>query len=140
MTQLKDLYEVANRDGIEVLKFDCPNCGSISLMTDDRKCYIGIDNSAFESNAEVVVRLAHELGHCERGAFYNIHSSYDIRGKHEYRADKWAIQQVIPYDELIDVCKNGCTERWQLADYFGVTEDFVTRAFEIYQNMGYSFK
>ncbi len=140
MTQLKDLYEVADRDGIEVLKIDCPKCGSISLMTDDKQCYIGIDSNAFESNAEEVVRLAHELGHCERGAFYNIHSSFDIREKHEYRADKWAIQQLMPYDEIIQACKSGYVECWQLADYFGVTEDFVHRAFSIYQNMGCSFR
>ncbi|MBD5384434.1 MAG: hypothetical protein HDR72_05490 [Ruminococcaceae bacterium] len=46
----------------------------------------------------------------------------------------------MPYNELINACQQGNTEAWQLAEYFGVTEDFVLRAFEIYRNMGYSFE
>jgi len=35
-------------------------------------------------------QLAHELGHCECGAFYNRYSPFDLVGKHERRADCWA--------------------------------------------------
>ena len=83
--------------------------------------------------------MAHELGHCKRGAFYNQYSSFDIRSRHEYRADKWAVQQIIPYEELISACESGYTERWELAEYFDVTENFITKAFEVYSALGYNF-
>ena len=74
------------------------------------------------------VHLAHEIGHCVCGAFYNPYSSFDIRQKHEHRADKWAIKKLIPVDELDEAVAAGHTELWDLADYFGVTEEFMKKA------------
>lgn len=141
MTKLDDLYNIAEESNIPVINFEIKNekVAALSVCDDDGDCIIAIDFRKAASSAERKVIMAHELGHCERGAFYNQYSDFDIRSRHEYRADKWAVQQITPYDELIDACKQGYKERWQLADYFGVTEDFICRAFEIYRNMGYCF-
>lgn len=136
---LKTLYALAERDRVEILDADCPECLSMSLMTDDGDCYVGIDERAVHSENEKLVRIAHELGHCETGSFYTRRCEFDLIEKHEYRADKWAVQRLIPYDELIRICQKGINEIWEIAEYFGVTEDFVRRARAIYQNMGYSF-
>ena len=48
--------------------------------------------------------------------------------KHENRADKWAIQRLIPLPELDAARADGHTELWELAEYFGVTEDFMRKA------------
>ena len=52
----------------------------------------------------------------------------DIRKKHENRADKWAIQRLIPLSELDAARAAGHTELWDLAEYFGVTEDMMRKA------------
>ncbi|MCD8322375.1 MAG: hypothetical protein LUC89_05765 [Oscillospiraceae bacterium] len=66
-------------------------------------------------------------------SFYNCYSSYDLRQRHENRADKWAIKKLIPKDELEEIVAEGVTEPWELAEHFGVTEDFIRKAVRWYQ-------
>ena len=62
------------------------------------------------------------------GAFYNRWAVCDIRKKHELRADKWAIQRMIPEDELDLAVAEGYTDISSLAEHFGVTEEFMKKA------------
>lgn len=132
MTNIAALHELADSHDISIDYIQCPECGSMSLSLDG-KCYIGIDKNA--TDKEELVHTAHELGHCETGSFYNRYSKFNIISKYEYKADKWAIQQLMPIEEFVNAVNEGCTEPWQLADYFGVTEDFVLRAYDIYKAM-----
>lgn len=95
-------------------------------------CYIGMDPFQIETTAQERVHLAHELGHCETGSFYNAYADLDIRGKQEKRADCWAVARLVPADELEYAVNCGMVEIWELAEYFNVTEDFVRKAAEIY--------
>lgn len=126
-----ELYEMANTNHIEVMKFDLPLNGSISVK-DNEKCFIGLDS--YENSAEERVHLAHELGHCITGSFYNIYSNLDIREKHENRATKWAIKKLIPFDELTKYLNDGIVQKWELAEIFNVTEDYIDKAFSLYFN------
>lgn len=65
---------------------------------------------------------------CVQGAFYNPHAVLDAREKHEKRADKWAIEALIPADDLEQAIADGYTEIWSLAEHFNVTEDFMKKA------------
>jgi len=78
------------------------------------------------------VHLSHELGHCATGSFYSIHTKVDSRRRHENRADKWAVQKLIPVEALDDAIASGCTELWELAERFGVTESFIKKAVCLY--------
>jgi hypothetical protein len=130
----RDLYTIAREQGIEVYSFPMDENGSSSEMTNSGNCYIAIDNWAL-SNAETErVHLAHELGHCVTGSFYNPYSKLDIRGKHEHKADKWAIEHVIPLDMLFGSFRNGITEPWELAETFCVPQWFMDKALDYYQN------
>lgn len=60
-------------------------------VEESRQCYIAIPRGL--SSVDEKEALAHELGHCEYGGFYNRHSKYDIRAKAERRADKWGFCQ-----------------------------------------------
>ena len=95
------------------------------------KCFVAIDPFKIENTADEKVKLAHELGHCETGAFYNEYSKFDIRAKHERRADKWAIKKLVPEDELKEAC-TFCNNRYELAEHFGVTEDFMQKVLDYY--------
>ena len=77
--------------------------------------------------------LAHELGHCEYGGFYNRYSKYDIRAKAERRADKWAFAKLVPYGQLMQAVRHGITEVWELAELFDVSCEFMYRAISYYQ-------
>ncbi|MBQ2997292.1 MAG: ImmA/IrrE family metallo-endopeptidase [Oscillibacter sp.] len=125
MTYLPDLYQFAESRGIDVDWFHMERATSLSMPFPDSSCCIAIDPWRMETIAQETVALAHELGHCETGNFYNPHAVLDVRKKHENRADKWAIQRLIPQQALDEAVANGCTEVWQLAEYFNVTEEFV---------------
>lgn len=105
-------------------------------MTVSGECYVGIDPMQLETEAEERVHLAHELGHCITGSFYNMYSDADIRRRHEIRADRRAAAWLVPVEELKSVIEKGMTEIWTLAEYFDVTEDFLRKAIENYSVMG----
>lgn len=122
------LYDLAKQQNIEVIQYPMSINGSMSIMLEDGSCYIGIDESVQDGGVQERVHLSHEIGHCATGSFYNIHAAIDHRQRHENRADKWAIQQLITVDDLDEAVAQGYTEIWELAEHFGVTEDFVKKA------------
>lgn len=130
--ETNDLYNLAEQEGIQIDRFDLGKTNSVAINTMD-KLYVGLDKSI--SGAEERVCLAHEIGHCETMSFYNINSPLDVRGKHERRANVWAIKAMIPYKAYIYALKHGCTEIYLLADYFNVTEDFMRKAVEYYKSV-----
>ena len=103
------------------------------MIDEDGRCYIAIDPTKITSGADEKTKIAHELGHCVTGSFYNVYSSCDFRQRHEARADKWAIKRLLPEDELHDAVANGHTELWELADVFDVTIDLVRKAVSWYK-------
>lgn len=132
MTDLPTLYKYAEDEGIDVDLREMKRASSLSVPLPDGSCAIAIDPRVC-TDAEKTVRLAHELGHCEKGAFYNKWATCDVRMKHEVKADKWAIKMLIPEDELMNAIKSGM-EIWDLAEMFNVTEDFIRKAVCLYTN------
>ena len=122
------LFKEAQDSNIPIMYLSIPENGSMCIQSDSQKCYIGMDYGVLKNEADKRVHLAHELGHCKTGSFYNRWAAMDIRQKHEHRADKWAIEKIIPVDELDKAVADGYTEMWELADRFGVTEDFMRKA------------
>ena len=135
--ELKNLYAFARQQNIEVFPYPLPKTGSLSFMEDSGECYIGMDDSVRDGDVQERVHLGHELGHCVTGSFYNIHAAVDCRRRHENKADKWAVQTLIPVEELDDAIAEGCTEVWELAERFGVTEEFIrkTVCYYVHGNM-----
>lgn len=125
----QDLYDFAAQKCIDVMKIDCTQSGSVSLMT-DTGYYVGLDINA--NGIQEKVMLAHEIGHCQTGAFYNRYSKLNIISKLEYKADKWAIKKLLPEDELERALAKGYTEVWQLAEYFEISEELIRKAFWVY--------
>ena len=130
--QIRNLYELARQQNIEVLSYPMPQNGSMSVMLEDGACVIGMDQAVRDGGVQERVHLSHELGHCVTGSFYNIYAAVDCRQRHENRANKWAIQTLIPVEALDDAIAEGCTEVWELAERFQVTEDFIRKAVCLY--------
>lgn len=135
--KLIELYEQAERDGIEVDWFPLCWTESLSIRQEDGTNSIAINPWKMETAAQETVCLAHELGHCETGAFYNPYTPFDVVKKHENKADKWAIKRLISKEEIDLAASDGIQDIPSLADHFGVTEDFMKKAvcFYTYGNL-----
>lgn len=122
-----DLYAYAERRNIDVDWIPMRRATSLSVPLGDRYA-IALDPWKLGSLAQETVCLAHELGHCETGSFYNQYASLDVRQRHENRADKWAIQHLIPVEELDEAVAEGCEDIPALSEHFCVTEDLMRKA------------
>ena len=120
---LLQIYQFAEKQGISIDELNMGHSVAISLP----QGWIAIDPKRLPTQVEKKECLAHELGHVETGAFYNVDSPCDVRQKHENRADKWAIKHLISESKLDEAIANGYTEIWSLAEYFDVTEDFMKK-------------
>ena len=122
------LYLYAEQHGIDVDWVPTSRALSLSVPLPDGTYAIAINPWKMETLEQETVCLAHELGHCETGSFYNRWAKLDLRKKHENRADKWAVRQLVPVEELDQAVADGCEEIQALADHFGVTEEFMKKA------------
>lgn len=138
MTDVLSLYRLAEDERIDVDWFGMERAESLSLLLEDGSCAVAIDPWKLVSVADETVKLAHELGHCATGAFYNPYAALDVRQKHENRADRWAILRLVPREELENAVRRGYREPWELADFFGVTQDFIRKALDYYGTKKFS--
>lgn len=125
------LYRIAEKQGITVERYPLECNGSVSVKSGDN-LYVALDENI--SGAKERVCLAHELGHCQTFSFYNVYSPFDIREKHERRANCWAIKQLVPRTRLKQAVKLGYDNIYSLAEYFNVTADFMQKAVDYYNN------
>lgn len=132
MKDLSSLYQTAKEENIDIIPYPLPQTGSMALETEGGKYFIGIDFDTLTDPRDRLVHLAHELGHCVCGAFYNRYAKMDLRQRHENKADKWAIRKIIPEEELDNAVAMGCTQLWELAEYFSVPEEFIRKAVCLY--------
>lgn len=130
---LQELYGLADKERVTVVAFPLEKREALSTMDSAGQCFIAIDPRKVISSADEKTKLAHEMGHCCTGAFYNVYSQFDIRQRHENRADKWAIKKLIPKDELERALSMGYSEIWELAEYFGVSECLIRKAVSWYK-------
>ncbi|WP_300272732.1 ImmA/IrrE family metallo-endopeptidase [uncultured Oscillibacter sp.] len=124
---LLGLYAYAERRNIDVDWIPMRRATSLSVPLGDGYA-IALDPWKLGTIAQETVCLAHELGHCETGSFYNRYAALDVRQRHENRADKWAIRRLVPEDDLDAAMADGCNTIPALADRFGVTEPFMRKA------------
>ncbi|MBQ6711521.1 MAG: ImmA/IrrE family metallo-endopeptidase [Clostridia bacterium] len=129
MTRLQGLYETADGLGLQICYFPMEQLTAIS--TPDG--FIGMDVDKLEDSARETVCLAHEMGHCLTGSFYTVDSSLQQRRRCEERADRWAMDRLVPLEELKGLLKAGMTRPDELAEYFGVPEDFLLRCVAYYK-------
>ncbi|TWK72478.1 hypothetical protein CHCC20488_1154 [Bacillus paralicheniformis] len=53
--------------------------------------------------------------------------------KQELRARWWAYERLVPLNKIVQAQREGITNRFELAEYLGVTEDFLQNALERYK-------
>ena len=130
MDGLATVLEDLEREDILVISTPLKENKSVCM---ERGKIIAFDPQRFETNIELRTVLIHEGGHFESGAFYNSYSPYQIKAQAEYKADRSAILRYIPYEEMAEQLLNGL-ELWELAEYFGVTEEYCLKAYLFYKD------
>ena len=133
LSKLYQIYEEMYQKGHSLFDYRLTDNKAATIKLNGEYA-IFIDTDKMESIADELCIVAHEYGHCETGATHYISSPFDLVCKHEYKADKWAIHKILPIEDIKKAMLSGCTEVWQLAEYFNVTERFLKRAIQIYQN------
>ncbi len=127
MLTLSRLYKIADDNNILVDDFDTKEVESFSMPD-----VVVLNKKKLRTSIDLKVHFAHELGHCRTGSFYNV-NTLETRERMEYRADRWAIKNLIPLSDFLCALKNGITERWELAEHFNVTEDYIDKARKLYE-------
>ncbi len=130
---LENLYRSVDMQGIFVDFCLFEHAASLSAPIGD-DYVIAIDPTKVSSSADEKVKVAHEDGHCLTHSFYSPGEDFCTRQRFENRADKWAIQKLVPKDELEEAVSRGITEPWELAEYFDVTPEFMYMAMWYYEN------
>ena len=125
-----DLYTLAEQKNITVDTVKLPKNESMSACLYGRE-FILIDEKVKTDSIEERVHLAHEIGHCATGAYYAIGANKIVRDKAEEQAKRWAVLHLIPKDEFEELLREGNNE-WDIAEYYGVTIDFVRKAYHLY--------
>lgn len=131
MVELSAIYNEIETQGITLITQDIGFADAATIEVDG-KYGIFLDLSCFESVPKYKAILIHELGHCATGCTQKVSSPLDLVEKHEYKANRWAIEQYIPFEELQTAIKQGNTERWLLAEHFDLPEPFIQKALDLY--------
>ncbi len=135
MKTIKRLLAVADDEGIGIVPVTLKQNAAIAIQYNDGD-YIVLDRRRTRPLRQRKVALAHEIGHHLTGSLYFANSPFETRERCENRANRWAIRELLPLDELRAAARQGITEPWELAEHFEVTEDFVRRALAYYDACG----
>ncbi|GAA0078781.1 ImmA/IrrE family metallo-endopeptidase [Clostridium sp. CTA-5] len=91
-----------------------------------------IDKS-IETNVERKCILVEEIGHHET-SFGNIIDDNDINNrKQELRARRWGNERLVKLKYFINAYNNGVTNKYELAEYLEVTDEFLEETINHYK-------
>lgn len=128
--ELKKLYELADKENIDIIDFKMENKAIIGCINDNYT--IGINYSNIDDSCEEKCILAEELGHYYTNSFYNYKFTKEEITKREFRATKWAFKTLVPLRKLLQLYNNGFRYSYEFAEELGVTEDLIEKAYNYY--------
>lgn len=90
-------------------------------------------NKTISTDTEKACVLAEELGHYHTTAGDILDQSNLVNIKQEKRARNWAHKRLVPLYKIIKAYKAGVKNKYELAEYLGVTEPFIEEAINRYK-------
>lgn len=134
MERLSYLYNKIIENNISLFDYRIPNtCGATIEI--DNFYGIFIDYEKIKSLYDEFNCVAHEYGHCISGSTHKLFSKLDLVEKHEYKANKQAILELLPETMIMEAVNKGCQEAWQIAEYLNMPQDFVENAIKLYKGL-----
>ena len=133
MENLDNLYQWLREEGVclfdRQLPFSRDSSKAVTIRLNGYDTWgIFVDTGRMDGRAEEKSAVLHEGGHYATGTTHEVCSPWDLVEKHEYKADKWAVQRDLTAEELDEAVAGGCTEMWELGEHFGVTEELMRKA------------
>lgn len=104
--------------------------GSIKGLYSDNVIWI---NKRINNTVEKACILAEELGHHHTSAGDILDQNSITNRKQELRARSWAYEKLIPLSRIVQAQRHGVRNRFELAEYLGVTEEFLQDALNRYK-------
>ncbi len=127
MFEISDFYDYCKQNKVDVIPFiGCPQPGA--TVRDQGYLAVFLDFSKIRSTRLLRGVCYHELGHAATGALHKVDSPYELVGRSEYRANRWAAQHYLTAEDFRCAFRDGCTELWQLAEYFDLPEKDIQKA------------
>lgn len=118
------LYDVAYKENLELFNFKFNHINGVYI--EELKA-IGLSDRLNSIKEKCV--LAEELGHYYCNATYPLSCKDEtLIDKAEYRAKKWAVKALISPSDLKKAKLLGLKYKWELAEFFGVTECIAEKA------------
>ena len=100
------------------------------------KCGIFINNNEIKNSDEEFLVLVHEWGHCATETLHGLCADSSYIGKCEYRADRRAVLEFLPFDLILYAAENGCREVYEFSEFLNLPEEFIAIAFNHYRDIG----
>jgi len=94
---------------------------------------IGISKH-IETTTEKACILAEEIGHYHTSHGDILDQTSVANRKQELRARAWAYEELVPILSIVKGYKAKCLNRFELAEYLDVTEEFLAHAIEYYKS------
>lgn len=130
MNMYEHLEDEACRDGIDIIDCDFESKKIKGLYCDNT---IGI-NRNIETVEEKKCVLAEELGHHHTSVGCILDQTDAGNRKQERQARLWGYNKLIGLNRLIDAYEHGCQNRYELAEYLGVTDEYLHDCIECYRD------
>ncbi len=124
------LLEEAKKENVEVVKR--PLAGRLKGLYADNVIAL---NENLETTAEKACVLAEELGHYSTSVGDILDQSIIENRKQELKARRWAVGKLIRVEDFIVAFNEGVRSRNELAEFLGVTENFIDTALNHFQNL-----
>jgi hypothetical protein len=124
----ESLLDEIHKEGIDIIQINFKG-KSKGLYGDNT---IAIDKK-IDTSAEKKCILAEELGH-HYTSYGNILDQSNINNiKQEKRARNWAYEKLVGIISLVNAFERGIRNKYELAEYLNITEDFLNEAINHYR-------
>ena len=131
----EELLREAEREGVEVISW--------SLKGKTKGLYyngtIAISES-ITTTAEKTCVLAEELGHYYTSCGDILDQKITTNRKQEEKAKRWAVQRLVSLNDFICAFRSGARNKFEVAEYLGITEEFLDKIVEVYSRKYGAYK
>lgn len=131
----RELFELSNRRGyLYIPPKETGGIKSLSICLPSGICGWTVDGRGL-TRKEFRDKTSHEVGHCEKGAFYTRMAAPTTREKCEESARRWQYENMIGRDALERAVKSGRKTAWELSDYFDLPEYLIVGAMRYFSEI-----
>lgn len=134
MVTLGKIFTQLEEENIKIYPYPIGEPKALTLEMQG-KYAVFVDERGFSTIHDLNGALVHELGHCVTGATHHVCSPFNLVAKNEERANRWAFENYVPFEQLNEAVLAGLRTPWQLADWFQLPQPFIEGAVHYYNEV-----